>query len=320
MQLNDFVKKGWSPTGPNGNRGSGGVTSATIVDSAQQRLAEVFSAGVLGSLDGNLSLRADNVRSGTDVLGRGRLVATVESGALTVDPLNLSIPAGDFQVVLYLHPAPGREETRVEVKCQNFDFGVLARRGDPASTAKGKLNIDSKLRAVAPGTGRFLASASGYLNFSVCPERFVAAGFDMWATNLVTALISRLDTERESKMNCIVAEMVMDDGIMTPRSFIIDATRVRAQAGGVINFKRETIDMEVVPQAKRPQMLSLNTPLRINGTFADFSGRVTGGGAIRSVAGAATRTVLFPLRIFTSERLPEDGNDVCPCVGVNVRR
>jgi hypothetical protein len=108
--------------------------------------------------------------------------------------------------------------------------------------------------------------------------------------------------------------MVLSDGIMTPKSFIIDATRVRAQAGGTINFKKETIDMEVVPQAKRPQMLNLNTPIRIDGTFADFGGRVTGVGAIQSLTGAATRTVLFPLRLFTAERLPEDGSDVCPCL------
>ncbi|MEM7146417.1 MAG: AsmA-like C-terminal region-containing protein [Verrucomicrobiota bacterium] len=314
LQLNDFVKEDWSPVGPNTGGDSAEVTSTKIIDGAQQQLAEVFSAAVLGSLDADVSLDARDVRSGRDALGRGRMTVKVSGGAMTVDPMDLNLPGGDLQLSLFFHPEKGREETRVEVKCQDFDYGVLARREDPSSEAKGKLNIDAKLRAVAPEPGRFSAHASGYINFSVCPERLSAGVFDFWATNVITALIPRLDPERASKLNCIVGEMLMSDGIMTPKSFIIDATRVRAQAGGTINFRTETVDMEVVPQAKRPQILNLNTPIRIDGTFQDFSGRVTAVGAFQSLTGAATRTLSWPLRVFTAERLPEDGSDVCPCV------
>jgi uncharacterized protein involved in outer membrane biogenesis len=312
LQVNDFVKEGWSARGPNEGGSGRRSDSSRVVDDTHLKLAELLSPGVLEALNGKVSLRADEVRSGRDVLGRGNLVASVNAGRFTVDPINLSIPGGDFQGLISFYPAASREETRLEVKCRDFDYGVFARRSDPSSDASGKMNLDAKLRSSAPAGGRFSAHASGYLNLSVCPERFSATGFDLWATNLVTALIPRLDPERRSKLNCIVGELVIEDGIMVPKSFIIDATRVRAQAGGTIDFKKETIQADIVPQSKRPQMLSLNTPIRVDGTFDDFEGRVTGVGAIESLTGAATRTILFPRRIFTAERLPEDGSDVCP--------
>jgi hypothetical protein len=147
----------------------------------------------------------------------------------------------------------------------------------------------------------------------VCPNRLEKEIFDLWATNLVLALISRLDPENKSKVNCLVGDLAMENGKLMTKSCLIDTTRVRAEVSGVIDFKNRHVDLEIVPSAKRPQLLSLNTPVEVHGKFSDFGPQITAEGVFRTVAGVGVRTVLFPLELLLSDPPPADGSDICPC-------
>ena len=66
-----------------------------------------------------------------------------------------------------------------------------------------------------------MAAADGRVAFSIQPENIQAGVLDFWAVNLLTAVLPVLNPKNESMINCIVADLVMNDGIMKEKSFVI---------------------------------------------------------------------------------------------------
>jgi hypothetical protein len=164
-----------------------------------------------------------------------------------------------------------------------------------------------------PLENSLLAHSSGHLNFEICPENIRADIFDFWGTNILFAILPRIDPERKSKINCILGRMKLDNGLMTPEVLGIDTTRVRAISEGSIDFKENKIDLVCVPHPKKPEFLSAGTKLMIKGSIDDFdidTGRLP---ILRSLAGMTGSTVLFPGNLLLQKRIPEDGSDICSC-------
>lgn len=313
FQIVDFHKEGWSPYGPSGSSEASFVPGKKL-DAIHSGIAAILSPGVLASFNGKLSLAADAVYSHRERLGDGSLVAELENGKLRLAPASLNIPGGSVRFEFaYAHRAK-QIEADISIKVADFDIGIMARHKDPSSKAAATTNFDARIKSLSPVPGKFFAYGNGQIDFSICPEHYGADVFDLWATNLLVAIIPKLDPERKSKVNCVLGEFTLADGVLKTDKFLIDATRVRSEGSGTVDFKREIVDLTLIPRAKTPQLLNLATAITIDGTFDKVGKRVTAADAINTVSGSAARTVLFPLRFLTEHRMPEDGSDICPCL------
>ena len=98
---------------------------------------------------------------------------------------------------------------------------------------------------------------------------------------------------------------------MEPSILLIDSTRVQASSTGVIDFKSETIDFQVVPQAKRPQLFSAQTPLRVQGNFSDFDVGIRPGALLGTTIRIITSPVVVPFQWVFTKRPAADGEAAC---------
>jgi hypothetical protein len=69
--------------------------------------------------------------------------------------------------------------------------------------------------------------------------------------------------------------------------------------------------MRLQPQAKTAQFLSLATPLEVKGSFDKFSIGLNPGDVFETVVRFATSVVWVPIQRLFSEKVPEDGGDIC---------
>ena len=190
--------------------------------------------------------------------------------------------------------------------------GLACFRGDRWLFRNLDVDIHTKNNR-APHGGFELDHASGHLRVEVCPEKLKAGIFDFWGTNILFAIMPKLDPKNESKINCIIANFQLDKGVMTPEALGIDTTRLRVIIDGVIDFQKNIVDLKLVPKAKRPEFLRAGLRLGVKGTLDEPKVDVGRAPVLRSLGGMAGSTLLFPGKLFLQKRLPLDGSDVCGC-------
>jgi uncharacterized protein involved in outer membrane biogenesis len=323
IQLNDFDLGDWSAEKTNSTDSAPqNDTEEQIehdeahpppeVDSSatSEKARALLSPEVINQFDVHVQVNAEKVMSGTDDLGRGLLTATLKDGRFTLDPVQLNLPGGSFSLKASLKPDPAAPDASIRAVMKNFDFGVLVRRVNPAAKMGGTISLDVDLTSTATSFDDLMAGGNGHFDFSGHLENLKAGIIDLWAVNLLAAIVSRKD-ETESTINCVIGYWTMQDGVLTPDVLVIDTTEIRICGKGSIDFGEQQISLTVAPTPKRPEFFSLAIPIRVQGSFENFGLGIQSGGLVGTVIKFMTSPMHVPIRRWSGKALPTDGNDVC---------
>jgi len=98
---------------------------------------------------------------------------------------------------------------------------------------------------------------------------------------------------------------------MQEKAIYLDTTKMFIEGSSDINFKQRELELQLSPDAKRPEFFSLAIPIKVTGSFDDFELKI---GLVR-MAGKLVSFVTSPLhvpiqRIFTQDA-PADGVSAC---------
>ena len=305
VQLDDFAVSDWSAKDAPHE-----TADPDASHPADANLHVLLSPEVMHSLDADIAVRVDQVQSGPDRLGSGTLVASIRDGRLVVAPLAVSLPGGNVDVAFAIRPTEEAVELEASGKINQLDYGVLARRIDSQSTTSGRLSLDLNLNARGADLSDVMARSNGYIAFGVWPDDLEAGVFDLWAVNIFTAVLPSLDSEA-SHVNCAVAHLAIDDGIMRPTTLLIDTSRMQVSGDGTIDFNSDQIDLRAAPRPKRAQMFSAQTPVRVQGSFSDFELGVSSGALTGTVVRMITSPVTTPFKWIFAESEHPDGRVAC---------
>ena len=322
IQINDFTFPDWSWSGQDKRIeeiGESKAKDAAEIAEKQEKggkeaidnTRKIIDPDFLAEANATLKVQADSVLSGDDQLGKGDLVASLKDGRLSLEKLNLDLPGGSVAMSASVKPGKEKSSAELKVAMQNFDIGILVRRVKPDSKMGGLVNLDVDLKSEASTPEEMLENGEGYFDFSGQLKNMKAGIVDLWAVNLVSAIVTSVD-ENQSEINCAVCRWSAKDGLLTPDTFFIDTSKIRICGDGQVDLKKRTIELEVAPTAKRPEFFNLATPLKISGTFADIQ---FGLGGVFSILDTAvnfiTSPVLVPIKRVVSKDIPADGSDAC---------
>ncbi len=316
IQLDDFTFEDWAPTDKphestdTESKPEPTTAEADTPETQDNRGRALLSPEVLQQYDIEILIRADKVLSGNDELGKGTLTAAVKDGRITIKPLTLTLPGGSINLAASVKPGTDLSEASLRATIEHFDIGVLARRSKPGTKMGGIVNLDVDLQSTANDVDQILENGNGYFDFSGQLTDFSAGIIDLWAVNLVAAIVSNTD-ENQSNINCTLGRWSVKDGLLTPDIFFIDTSKIRICADGEVDFKKKMVDLRVSPMAKKPQFFSLATPLQVQGKFSDIGLGVATGGIVGTTIKFITSPVHVPLQKLFKQELPADGNDVC---------
>ena len=251
------------------------------------------------------------VISGQDRLGAGELKITFADGRAVIGPASIVMPGGSAHASLTYQPRERDVLTDLKIDVDKFDYGVVARRFKPSADLDGRFSFTMDIHSQAPRLSEAIKHGSGTLDFFVWPNEMKANIFDLWAVNVFLALLPTIDPKNESKVNCAIGRFSLKDGKLSQRQLVIDTSKVRVTGNTEIDLAKETLHMRLQPQAKTAQFLSLATPLEVNGSFDKFSIGPNPGDVLETVIRFATSVVWVPIKRLFSEKVPEDGSDVC---------
>jgi len=279
------------------------------VEQKQQR--NLLSQEVLGSFNADLLVNAKEVISGDDNLGSAMLKVTLKDSLLSVDPLEINVPSGGVMMNVQYQPSENGVDFNFTTEIEEFDIGVLVRRNKPESDMGGRFYMSAALQAKAPDLASVMENASGHFDFGLQPKNFSAGIIDLWAVNLLSAILTEVSEEEKSEINCAIVRFGIENGIMKEKAIYMDTSNMRISGKADIDFKSRQLKITMVPKAKQPEFFSLAVPIKIDGTFDDFGlgigiTRLTG-----AIFSFITSPVHVPIRRIFVDEIPEDGQEAC---------
>ncbi len=277
----------------------------------REKRRRVLSKEVLGKLDANVKIEARQVTSGKDKLGSAFMTASLEDSRLLIDPLKVNIPGGSVDITFSYLPGTENASIDLQLDIDNFDFGILARRAKPDTDMGGTFSLKAGLHSSARNLKQMMSSANGRFDFMLEPKNFSAGIIDLWAVNLISAIINKESEKEKSRINCLVVRMEMKNGVMKEKAIYMDTSKMRIAGKAKIDFKARQLDILLVPKAKRPEFFSLATPVKVHGSFDDFGIGIGIGRLAGTVISFITSPVHVPIRRIFSKKVAANGYDAC---------
>ncbi len=286
--------------------------SEEVVEEANPKKGKsVFSYEVLNTFDADIRIAAEQVQSGEEKLGSAEVVVEIENASLKVEPITLEIPGGHFNAGVEYTPSASDIGLKIRADIEDFDVGVLIRHLKPESDMGGRLYLDIDLDSTAPDPASIMANASGKLDFGLVPKNFSAGIIDLWAVNLLSAIMDKSTEKDQSVMNCVVIRTKLDEGVLEEEAIYLDTSNMRIAGKMDINFKTRDLDIKLAPKAKSPEFFSVAVPIQVKGSLDDFGLKIGVLRMVGQVVSFITSPVHVPVRRVFTEDSPEDGVEAC---------
>ncbi len=320
IQLDDFKFGDWSP-----EKAKPAATAKPKSEDelkqdagkASNQVQQLLSPEALRRQNAYLTVRVDKVLSGQDVLGNGKLEAKLENGRADIGPIVVNTPGGSASMQMGYEPGEKDVAVNLRTQVKRFDYGILARRIDKKSEMRGIFSLDVDVSARAQYLSEILRYGKGHIDFAIWPENLKSGLLDMWAVNVLMALLPAVDSSNESKVNCAVGRFILNDGKLSDKTILIDTSRMRVTGKGGVGFKEEDISLYVQPHAKTPQFMSLAIPIELGGKFNDFHVGVSATDVLETIGQFATSIFWVPIERLFGKEMPADGHDVCGAIEFN---
>lgn len=273
-------------------------------------LINQFLDDFIGSNTWDVRLHVAELRSGGRLLGETNIGLHMDERTFVLKPATITLPGGDVSIEYRGSKVSSGWDYDLDFFIESLEYGGLLRLYDPASTAEGVMYLDTELRSRTQHPRDFLNQLEGTVDLAVFPENTGARFLDLWASNLVFALLP-LGDNQQKKLNCMVARFEVENGVMTSKNTFLDSTEIIVRARGEIDLANRELDLLAVPQAKREKFLSISTPIQATGPFDDFSVGLVRGSVIMTLIRWYYGLIYVPWKWITGERFPADGLATC---------
>lgn len=286
-------------TNPNGEAINPGIIA--LISQQFETFAEKF--------DFKIKAHIDELRSAGALLGKSRLESHSQNDDFQL-MLDTELDGGNINANYRGTNSIDGSEYSLDLHIERLEYGGLIRLLDADSKGGGQVHVDTTLVSRAPGPGKLTNHLEGNFDMLVIPEDIEATFLDLWASNLVFALLPKGDNNKK-KMNCMVARFDVEDGIMTSKNTFLDSTDVIVRARGEIDLVKRELNLVAAPQAKLERFLSVQTPIRVTGPFEDPSIGVAPIGFVGTMLRWYYGLIYVPWKWLTGERFPKDGMETC---------
>ena len=192
----------------------------------------------------------------------------IVDGRILLHPVSIGVGQGRIAGTVEIEPLNGDQfRTKAEITVQRVDLGRMLR----ATNMIGGSGLFGG-RAVLETTGNSMATMLGNGNGSL--QLTMAGGGDLSALlvdlsglQFGNALLSALGIPDRDKIECFVADFVLQRGELQTRALLLDTTSDIISGSGAINLRTETLDYQIRTEAKHFTIGSLPAPISITGSF-----------------------------------------------------
>ncbi len=261
----------------------------------------------------DIQIGIDALFAGDQYMGGAQLGVLADKNNFRLQPIKVTLPSGDIHAEYVVERTTDGVDALLNIYIERLQYGDLVRLLDPDAqqNVRGFLYLDTSVTSSAPTTAQLSNTVQGRIDLMIIPEDIAAGVLDVWAANLVVALVTPKGFSRPKKLNCMVASFSVDEGVMRSRRVMLDTTDVIIRGRGRIDIANQTLDLIVAPQAKREKFFSMSAPVAITGPWDGFRVGATRVGVVATLFRWYMALIYVPYKWLSGERFPADGLTTC---------
>jgi len=258
----------------------------------------------------DLNLNVEKVLAGEYVIGKSRLGLKLRDNTLILEDAEFDVPGGKIKSTASFKVKNKQVTGTLKLDIDKFEYGAVARYFMPGSPQRGVVRARIDLKLGGKNFARLFDHASGKLDVALWPRNTQSNIFDVWATNLFLVILPEIN-KKESRLNCLVALMDLDDGIMTEDFFGIDTTKVWMHGNINVNFAEEYVRLSLYPRSKQARLFAWQAPIRAEGNFTDIGLTTNPVDLTVAYYSFITSPLHVPARWVFGDEVPGDASAIC---------
>ncbi len=288
-----------------------------------------FDLAALRAMDANVLIDISDVDLNTRLLEPLRPLHAhlqLAGGVLTLSDLDARTANGRLMGVLSLD---GRGSTALWNGDMRWDGVRLERwvrqaRGEGAPPyVSGRLDGRATLRGQGRSTAEILASLKGNVRTQLRDGTVSHLVIEAAGIDLAQSLLVMFKGDDALKVECAVADLAAEGGVLRPRVMVIDTEDSTVVVDGSVSLATEGLDLRAVVSPKDFSPLALRTPLRVRGSFANPEVSLDKGPLGAKLAAAALLALVNPIAALIPLLDPGDSEaaqrDGVGCAGLRQR-
>lgn len=264
-------------------------------------------------MDGTLRYRAARVKRNELDIRKVELGADLKNGILNLDPVAFDFNRGSLNGTARIDATRDIPWTAADFRLRGYPLESIIPARNGVATVTGSVLGRAKLEGPGASVHDFAARSRGTVSLVVPQGRMRAAFAELLGINVTAGLGKLLAGDAgSSEIRCAVASFNVRNGIATAQTFVIDTTPVLARGTGTINLGAETMNLRIDGETKKPRLIRLWAPIRIQGPLVAprigvETGAVVGQVGFGAVLGALVNP-LVALLPFIDPGLAGDAN------------
>lgn len=286
--------------------GSGETASASQKQEASRQKAtgKLLPSGPLRlerlrAMDADVKLTAARISSPRLPLESMNAHLKLEAGLLVVDPLDFAAAGGSLASRVRFDATKDPAALALATDVRKLELPKLFPKAESMRDSLGTIAGVVELEGRGNSTADILGSSNGAMSVIMGQGRVSNLLLEIAGLDIAEALKFLIGKDRLVTIRCAYADFEVSDGIAHARSVAFDTTDTALLVRGDFSFRDETLGLELLPKPKDASPLSVRTPLKIGGTFADPSLAPEGGPLVlRGGAVAALVAIAPPLGLL----------------------
>jgi uncharacterized protein involved in outer membrane biogenesis len=246
-------------------------------------------------VDADITFKGDQIKTDSLPLDNLDLHLKLDNGILSLNPLHVGVAGGLVDADVTIDARSDVVGTDYDVRFHKFKLeDFFAKAG---FTKGGSGFIDGRIRLKGSGDSvrRSLASSNGEASAIVNHGTISNLAADILGLDVAKALGVYIAGDKQIPLHCLVADFKVENGLMTPRTFVLDTDATLVTGTGSINLANEHLDLAISGQPKSPSPIALGGPIDIGGTFKSPDVGLGAKAIARGTAATALAIVLTPL-------------------------
>jgi uncharacterized protein involved in outer membrane biogenesis len=220
----------------------------------------------------------------------------LKEGVLKLRPLDFGVGGGRVQSTIVLDARERVIKTSGDVTVRNVELKEILPAIKPPKGSAGKVGGRARFDASGNSIADMLSSSNGEVALISRGGEASALAVVLTNLDLANAAALLIKGDENAPIRCVVADFVTVNGVMTPRTLVMDTEAEKILGEGSVDFAKEQYDLRLNAKSKKPSVMALRGPILVDGTFK--SPRVhpaVGPIAVRVGASVALGTTLTPL-------------------------
>lgn len=273
----------------------------TVVQPANKALpVEVFKTERWTSIDADIKFNAEKIIRKKELpINKLTTNLHLQDGVLSLSPLNLDMAGGNLISTITLDGSgkAGKNAVKATMKvaARHLKLKRLFPTLPPLQASIGEINGDASLSAVGNSVASLLGASNGEIKTQINQGTVSKLLLEELGLNIGNIILTKLTGDKQIKLNCMMTDFGVTNGLMQARSFIIDTDDAIVAVGGNINLAQEQLDLTIKTRSNGLRVLSLRAPLYVRGSFKQPRVSVDKGILAVRAGGALALAALAPV-------------------------